>query len=227
MKFRTAPSLLILSVGLLIEAFPTTSHAAGKELNICLSSTTGKLSAKKRCNRNEQSVDAQALVALLNVSKGDPGPSGPGGPQGPQGPVGSQGPKGDQGLIGPVGPQGPQGPQGIKGDLGPIGPMGAQGPQGNPGPQGPIGVSNFEINSQEYTLAPGIAGTQVVYCQPFKTIISGGIVVSGTNVGTVKTIYSGPVGDPANNRMGWVAGFSNTGTNSRKGTVYAICANVQ
>lgn len=78
----------------------------------------------------------------------------------------------------------------------------------------------------EVIVGPGIASVDTAYCPTGKVVLSGGIIVNGSNISAIRTIYSGPNRDADANKQGWTAGFVNLGDNNRKGVIYAYCASL-
>ena len=76
------------------------------------------------------------------------------GPTGPQGPPGSRGPIGNKGVSGDIGPCGPPGPMGN---------TGPEGERGYPGKKSMLYVSDFEVDSTEWTKVVDIPYNGNVY----------------------------------------------------------------
>jgi hypothetical protein len=101
--------------------------------------------------------------------KGDQGLKGDQGIQGIQGEIGLAGTKGDKGETGVQGIKGDQGIQGIQGEIGLTGSKGDKGETGTFQTGSAPGQMNYWNGSAWVTVAPGIRGQTLTFCDGFPT----------------------------------------------------------
>lgn len=117
----------------------------------------GYIREKRASSARDPLVDA--VIARLDIAKGDTGEQGPQGVRGPKGEQGPQGERGHRGEQGPMG--GPKGERGERGEQGLKGEQGADGRDGKNGVDGKAGARGLKgepgANGRDGTDGVGIA----------------------------------------------------------------------
>lgn len=103
---------IAVSFLLLFTLVSATGVQAASALSICMTKSSGNLSIKAACSKQEVKV---TKIGQLTGAAGANGLPGATGPAGSQGTAGATGAKGDTGAAGATGPQGPAGINGIDG----------------------------------------------------------------------------------------------------------------